>query len=180
MEQFLKDGKVNKYTFSVIRTLHPCFFTLLFCPQDTEPISEVIIQEELDPANIKEERHQSESVESNANANQESDEKQKLIDEIVELRQQQQQSFFELQAKNKKILQLERRVSVLQKQIEDFEAKENVFVVKRIIGHKIIDKAMHFLVQWEGYDAKNNTWEPETNFICTSVLDEYKKTHKLT
>ncbi|KAJ9505148.1 hypothetical protein QJQ45_012840 [Haematococcus lacustris] len=41
-------------------------------------------------------------------------------------------------------------------------------------------KAKEYLVQWEGYDADHNTWEPRSNLVgCDKILAEYNAAHNL-
>ncbi|KAJ9511585.1 hypothetical protein QJQ45_003616 [Haematococcus lacustris] len=41
-------------------------------------------------------------------------------------------------------------------------------------------KAGEYLVQWEGYDASFNTWEPRANLTgCDKLLAEYNAIHCL-
>ncbi|KAJ9534887.1 hypothetical protein QJQ45_029556 [Haematococcus lacustris] len=45
---------------------------------------------------------------------------------------------------------------------------------------RISGKAGEFLVQWEGYDASFNTWEPRANLTgCDKLLAEYNAIHCL-
>ncbi|KAJ9513208.1 hypothetical protein QJQ45_029304 [Haematococcus lacustris] len=50
--------------------------------------------------------------------------------------------------------------------------EEPVYYVER--------KAKEYLVQWEGYDADHNTWEPRSNLVgCDKILAEYNAAHNL-
>ncbi|KAJ9531015.1 hypothetical protein QJQ45_000984 [Haematococcus lacustris] len=55
-----------------------------------------------------------------------------------------------------------------------------VYYVERLLDHRHVraGKAGEFLVQWEGYDASFNTWEPRANLTgCDKLLAEYNAIH---
>ncbi|KAJ9507581.1 hypothetical protein QJQ45_019232 [Haematococcus lacustris] len=57
-----------------------------------------------------------------------------------------------------------------------------VYYVERLLDHRYVraGKAGEFLVQWEGYDASFNTWEPRANLTCCDkLLAEYNAIHCL-
>ncbi|KAJ9514337.1 hypothetical protein QJQ45_012260 [Haematococcus lacustris] len=57
-----------------------------------------------------------------------------------------------------------------------------VYYVERLLDHRYVraGKAGEFLVQWEGYDASFNTWEPRANLTgCDKLLAEYNAIHCL-
>ncbi|KAJ9516458.1 hypothetical protein QJQ45_011193 [Haematococcus lacustris] len=57
-----------------------------------------------------------------------------------------------------------------------------VFYVERLLDYRYVraGKAGEFLVQWEGYDASFNTWEPRANLTgCDKLLAEYNAIHCL-
>lgn len=68
---------------------------------------------------------------------------------------------------------------MLEKKIKAIQAENDVFEVASISDHKKMGKTTRFLVQWEGYGPDHDTWEPEENLMCPSILTAYKKTHKL-
>ncbi|KAJ9504731.1 hypothetical protein QJQ45_009421, partial [Haematococcus lacustris] len=45
--------------------------------------------------------------------------------------------------------------------------EEPVYYVERLLDHRHVHagKAKEYLVQWEGYDADHNTWEPRSNLV---------------
>ncbi|KAJ9530666.1 hypothetical protein QJQ45_014820 [Haematococcus lacustris] len=60
--------------------------------------------------------------------------------------------------------------------------EEPVYYVERLLDHRHVHagKAKEFLVQWEGYDAHHNTWEPRSNLVgCDKILAEYNAAHNL-
>ena len=39
--------------------------------------------------------------------------------------------------------------------------------------------ARQYLVRWQGYDSKHDTWEPMTNLVgCAAQIREYEKTRE--
>ncbi|KAJ9525336.1 hypothetical protein QJQ45_003286 [Haematococcus lacustris] len=57
-----------------------------------------------------------------------------------------------------------------------------VYYVERLLDHRYTraGKAGEYLVQWEGYDASFNTWEPRANLTgCDKLLAEYNAIHCL-
>ncbi|KAJ9507994.1 hypothetical protein QJQ45_021328, partial [Haematococcus lacustris] len=60
--------------------------------------------------------------------------------------------------------------------------EEPVYYVERLLDHRHVHagKAKEYLVQWEGYDADHNTWEPRSNLVgCDKILAEYNAAHNL-
>ncbi|KAJ9524069.1 hypothetical protein QJQ45_022572, partial [Haematococcus lacustris] len=60
--------------------------------------------------------------------------------------------------------------------------EEPVYYVERLLDHRQVHagKAKEYLVQWEGYDADHNTWEPRSNLVgCDKILTEYNAAHNL-
>ncbi|KAL6755384.1 hypothetical protein V8C86DRAFT_3137760 [Haematococcus lacustris] len=59
---------------------------------------------------------------------------------------------------------------------------DNVFKLHGLPKDMVSDrgKAKEYLVQWEGYDADHNTWEPRSNLVgCDKILAEYNAAHNL-
>ncbi|KAJ9530461.1 hypothetical protein QJQ45_012439 [Haematococcus lacustris] len=60
--------------------------------------------------------------------------------------------------------------------------EEPVYYVERLLDHRHVHagKAKEYMVQWEGYDADHNTWEPRSNLVgCDKILAEYNAAHNL-
>ncbi|KAJ9524855.1 hypothetical protein QJQ45_003021 [Haematococcus lacustris] len=60
--------------------------------------------------------------------------------------------------------------------------EEPVYYVERLLDHRHVHagKAKEYLVQWEGYDAHHNTWEPRSNLVgCDKIMAEYNAAHNL-
>lgn len=49
--------------------------------------------------------------------------------------------------------------------------------IEKIVGHKKKKDGLQFCVRWKGFSAKDDTWENESELLCS--LCEYKKKHHL-
>ncbi|KAI7898435.1 uncharacterized protein BX663DRAFT_524706 [Cokeromyces recurvatus] len=58
------------------------------------------------------------------------------------------------------------------------ELAEDEYVVSRIAGMKNVNNIRYFLVEWEGYDLTENTWEEEENIISAETIDQFLITYK--
>ena len=56
-----------------------------------------------------------------------------------------------------------------------------VHEVERILDRRRKKKHFEYHVQWKGYDADSNTWEPERHLTdngCRTLLDEFNKDYE--
>jgi len=53
------------------------------------------------------------------------------------------------------------------------EAPEE-YVVEKIIECRMKNGAKEYLLKWIGYDDKDNTWEPESNLDCPSLIKAFE------
>ena len=84
------------------------------------------------------------------------------------------------------------RTTRLERQADPFEIfelpppdEEGFFKVSHIVSHRKAKKqSLEFLTQWEGFNANENTWEPEEAFIfgetITKAMLEYIQLHSMT
>ena len=56
---------------------------------------------------------------------------------------------------------------------------EEEFTVEKICDHQIRKNKTFYLIKWKGYNDSENSWEPEENLNCPSILNEYKAEHIL-
>ena len=54
---------------------------------------------------------------------------------------------------------------------------DNLFVVEKLLERKNIKGIVHFLVKWEGYTKKDNTYEPRSELMktCPDLVKEFEK-----
>ena len=50
-----------------------------------------------------------------------------------------------------------------------------VFSMEEILEKRIINGKAEYLISWEGYGPKENSWEPESNIYCPVMLKEFEK-----
>lgn len=56
----------------------------------------------------------------------------------------------------------------------------NLYVVEKILDHRITNYGILFLIKWLGYSGKEVTWEPENHLTgCQELLDRYKRQNNL-
>ena len=54
------------------------------------------------------------------------------------------------------------------------------YEVEQILKHRCRPKSLSFLIQWKGYTAEEDSWEPEANLgNASELLKDYKRRNKL-
>lgn len=56
---------------------------------------------------------------------------------------------------------------------EDSESEEGEYIIESILKSRRTKRGMQFLVKWDGYSSKQNTWEPEANVADTAALARF-------
>lgn len=57
----------------------------------------------------------------------------------------------------------------------DAEEPIEEYTVEKIIDSRINERGVkEYLLKWIGYDDKDNTWEPEENLDCPSLIKQYE------
>ncbi|CAF0752175.1 unnamed protein product [Adineta ricciae] len=51
---------------------------------------------------------------------------------------------------------------------------EQMYIVEKIVDHRIRNGCMEYLLKWKGYSEKENTWELEENLHCPGLLQQFK------
>ena len=50
------------------------------------------------------------------------------------------------------------------------------FVVEKILNKRVLRGGkVQYLLQWQGYDSRYNTWEPRDNIDCIEMIDKFEK-----
>ncbi|KAG1467323.1 hypothetical protein G6F56_004474 [Rhizopus delemar] len=50
---------------------------------------------------------------------------------------------------------------------------EDEYIVSRISGMKIVNKTRYYLIEWEGYEETQNTWERENNVYSAGSISKF-------
>ncbi|EGT31715.1 hypothetical protein CAEBREN_00492 [Caenorhabditis brenneri] len=50
---------------------------------------------------------------------------------------------------------------------------QGFFIVEKILDKKTVKGKAFFLIKWDGYDESENSWEPEENLACPTLLEEF-------
>lgn len=67
-----------------------------------------------------------------------------------------------------------------QEQNNESESTDSeVFEVKKILAHKYVGEARHFLVRWKSFDPSEDSWVAEKHLTCPSILNAYLKKAKI-
>lgn len=65
------------------------------------------------------------------------------------------------------------RKNSLDHDLDRDEIEPSIYEVEKIIGHKMKGQKRYFRIRWCGYQKNDDTWEPEENLTCPSILKEY-------
>ena len=56
-------------------------------------------------------------------------------------------------------------VSLTEKQLLPAKEEEAKFIIQKIIGKKIVNKQVYYLIKWKGYLKKDATWESKKSLL---------------
>lgn len=59
--------------------------------------------------------------------------------------------------------------------IEQESVDEEIYEVEKVVGKRIHQGKVEYLLKWKGYSSNDNTWEPEDSLDCSELLQEYEK-----
>lgn len=51
----------------------------------------------------------------------------------------------------------------------------NVYMVEKIVKKRIINGKTQYLIKWENYANKYNSWEPKENLLCPELIKSYEE-----
>ena len=80
--------------------------------------------------------------------------KPKLLEETTESRQENLESFFY--------------------ESNDDEEYSVEKILKKSSDH---NGKVHYFIKWNGYEEKDNTWEPIDNLFCKDLIEEFERNH---
>lgn len=64
--------------------------------------------------------------------------------------------------------------------IESESSKSNdIFEVESLVAHKKKRDGLYYLVRWKNFTPEYDTWERESNLMCSEILKTYKRKMKL-
>ncbi|CAI5445391.1 unnamed protein product [Caenorhabditis angaria] len=55
----------------------------------------------------------------------------------------------------------------------DPTGEDGVFAVETLLKSKKIKGKLHYLVKWQGWDSKHNTWEPAENMLDSRLIEAF-------
>lgn len=58
---------------------------------------------------------------------------------------------------------------------DDTAEEEEEYEVEDIIDHKTVRGKLQYLIRWKGYDADNDSWEPESTVNCPDIVARYNE-----
>ncbi|XP_065197858.1 chromobox protein homolog 3-like isoform X2 [Sycon ciliatum] len=54
------------------------------------------------------------------------------------------------------------------------EDEPEEYTVEKILGKRVKNGRIEYLLKWNGFPDSDNTWEPKENLICQELLEEYE------
>ena len=52
---------------------------------------------------------------------------------------------------------------------------KKVYSMEEILDKRIKNGKTEYLISWEGYGPKENSWEPESNIYCPVMLKDFEE-----
>ncbi|VDP02423.1 unnamed protein product [Soboliphyme baturini] len=54
------------------------------------------------------------------------------------------------------------------------ESDDDVFSVEEIVGKRVKNGRVEYLLKWENFPSSENTWEPADNLMCHDLIREFE------
>ena len=58
---------------------------------------------------------------------------------------------------------------------ESQNADDTFYYVEKILDRKVENGELRYLIKWQGYSSKDNSWEPEGNLKARAMVEEFNK-----
>lgn len=58
------------------------------------------------------------------------------------------------------------------------EAEGEVFKVEKVLGKRVRNDRVEYLLKWKGYPESENCWEPEENILSRELIEDYERRQK--
>ena len=52
---------------------------------------------------------------------------------------------------------------------------DQIYTVEAILKKRVFKGQIQYLVKWEGYGLKYNTWEPKENVLDINLIEEFEQ-----
>lgn len=104
-------------------------------------------------------------------------EKSNLIQQILILKKENFELYFENQRLHEEIEKLKQRTA--NSETEHEKSETGVYEVEKLVNHRGRKGNREFKVRWKGFDSKGDTWEKQSGLACPDILEKYLKKHKL-
>lgn len=68
-------------------------------------------------------------------------------------------------------------VRLLRTTIRELEAElesEGLYLVEKIVGKRVRNGHVEYLIKWQNYSSSENTWEPIENLNCPILVVEFE------
>ena len=54
------------------------------------------------------------------------------------------------------------------------ESTDGVYTVEKLTSRRVKNKRVQYLVRWQGYGPKDDSWEDERNILDQNLIEEYE------
>lgn len=52
---------------------------------------------------------------------------------------------------------------------------DEAYEVEKIVNKRVVGNRTEYLVKWQGWSEKDNTWEPLKNLNCAKLIEDFNK-----
>ncbi|VVC35001.1 Chromo/chromo shadow domain,Chromo domain, conserved site,Chromo domain,Chromo domain-like,Chromo, partial [Cinara cedri] len=58
-------------------------------------------------------------------------------------------------------------------------SKEGEYIVERVLGKRLKNKKIEYLLKWKNYTDKDNSWEPVSHLDCDELIFEFEEKSRI-